>query len=103
MSRISAGKTDVSRVCLLFSSDGDYSGRTAGTVALKIAYGYKNENQEFKTLVKDTEDALHMFAIAALPGVFLVDTLPICEYPFTLCLLFIGYLNYVDVYFNFMQ
>ena len=51
--------------------------RTAGTVALKIAYGYQNESNQFKALVKDTEDALRMFAIAALPGVFLVDTLPI--------------------------
>ncbi|KAI0634234.1 cytochrome P450 [Trametes polyzona] len=54
--------------------------RTAGTVALKIAYGYQNENNEFKALVKDTEDALRMFAIAALPGVFLVDTLPFLRY-----------------------
>lgn len=43
---------------------------------MKIAYGYQNENNEFKQIVKDTEDALRMFAIAALPGVFLVDTLP---------------------------
>ncbi|KAI0356908.1 cytochrome P450 [Trametes cingulata] len=54
--------------------------RTAGTVALKIAYGYQNENNEFKALVKDTEDALRMFAIAALPGVFLVDTLPFLRF-----------------------
>ncbi|CDO76234.1 hypothetical protein BN946_scf184644.g8 [Trametes cinnabarina] len=54
----------------------DHFRRTAGTVALKIAYGYQNENNEFKALVQDTEEALHMFAIAALPGVFLVDTLP---------------------------
>lgn len=26
--------------------------------------------------MQDTEDAMRMFAIAALPGVFLVDTLP---------------------------
>nr|BED42964.1 cytochrome P450 monooxygenase [Trametes versicolor] len=54
--------------------------RTAGTVALKIAYGYQNENNEFKQIVKDTEDALRMFAIAALPGVFLVDTLPFLRF-----------------------
>lgn len=50
--------------------------RTAGTVALKIAYGYENENDEFRELLKDTEEAVAMFAMAALPGVFLVDTLP---------------------------
>lgn len=49
-------------------------------MALKIAYGYKNENEEFKSLMKDTEDTLRMFAVAALPGVFLVDTLPFREY-----------------------
>lgn len=47
-------------------------------MALKIAYGYRHENKEFNTLVEDTESALHMFAIAALPGVFLVDTIPLC-------------------------
>jgi hypothetical protein len=28
----------------------------------------------------DTEKALRMFSIAALPGVFLVDTLPFCTF-----------------------
>lgn len=64
-------RTNISPIC---------ASRTAGTVALKIAYGYQNENNEFKQIVKDTEDALRMFAIAALPGVFLVDTLPFCAF-----------------------
>nr|BED42941.1 cytochrome P450 monooxygenase [Trametes versicolor] len=54
--------------------------RTVGTVALKIAYGYENENEEFSQLLKDTEDAVAMFAMAALPGVFLVDTLPFLRF-----------------------
>ncbi|OJT05054.1 O-methylsterigmatocystin oxidoreductase [Trametes pubescens] len=54
--------------------------RTVGTVALKIAYGYEKENDEFTQLLKDTEDAVGMFTIAALPGVFLVDTLPLLRF-----------------------
>ncbi|KAK7685068.1 hypothetical protein QCA50_011905 [Cerrena zonata] len=54
--------------------------RTAGTIALKVAYGFKHESDEFKTIMDDTEKALRMFSIAALPGVFLVDTLPFLKY-----------------------
>ncbi|KAK7060957.1 hypothetical protein VNI00_000692 [Paramarasmius palmivorus] len=67
----------------LIDNPADFVGnfrRTAGTVALKIAYGFTNETEEFHRLLKDTERALQMFAIAALPGVFLVDTLPLLKH-----------------------
>ncbi|EKM52310.1 uncharacterized protein PHACADRAFT_260627 [Phanerochaete carnosa HHB-10118-sp] len=59
------------------SSQGiEYFFSTAGTVPLKLAYGFKHENEELQILVEVTQTALRRFAMAALPGVFLVDTLP---------------------------
>jgi hypothetical protein len=54
-------------------------------VALKIAYGYDGKSDNFN-LMKNTEEALKYFAVAALPGVFLVDTLPFYEFSFSCCI-----------------
>ncbi|KAI0827413.1 cytochrome P450 [Trametes gibbosa] len=58
----------------------DHFRRAAGAMALKIAYGHQKEDDEFRVLVKDTEEAMRMFALAAAPGAYLVDTLPILRY-----------------------
>ncbi|KZT19604.1 cytochrome P450 [Neolentinus lepideus HHB14362 ss-1] len=53
--------------------------RTSGAIALKIAYGY-DITSDGDTLLHITEQALNMFSIAALPGMWLVDTIPFLKY-----------------------
>ncbi|KAF8435770.1 cytochrome P450 [Boletus edulis BED1] len=53
--------------------------RTAGIVALNLAYGYDGTSDGY-ALLSVTEAAMEMFSISALPNIFLVDTLPFLKY-----------------------
>ncbi|KAF5019368.1 hypothetical protein F66182_8618 [Fusarium sp. NRRL 66182] len=48
----------------------------AGAVILKIAYGYTAEQFEDDVLVDMAGEAMNNFAVAAVPGAFLVDIMP---------------------------
>lgn len=54
--------------------------REAGTVILKIAYGYTAEPHEMDPLIEMAGDAMDKFARAGVPGAFLVDIMPFCKY-----------------------
>lgn len=60
--------------------------REAGAIILKIAYGYAIEPHEQDPLVHISKLALEQFSIAATPGAWLVDILPVCVLPYTFTL-----------------
>ena len=51
--------------------------RTAGTIGLQIAYG--EEVKDDKGLMNLSHEVMKVFGEVAMPGQFLVDTIPICE------------------------
>lgn len=53
--------------------------REAGSVILKIAYGYTAEPHEKDLLIEMAGDAMEKFGRAAVPGTFLVDIMPFCK------------------------
>ncbi|RHZ47488.1 cytochrome P450 [Aspergillus thermomutatus] len=52
----------------------------AGAVILKIAYGYTIEPHKADALVDLANEVLEQFSIAATPGTWLVDTIPILKH-----------------------
>jgi hypothetical protein len=50
-------------------------GRLAGGIILKLAYGYTTLEHD-DPFVQQAEIALAQFSVAAMPGAFLVDTIP---------------------------
>jgi len=50
--------------------------KEAGAIILKVTYGYTTEPHKEDPLVGIIEDALAQFSLAAVPGVWLVDTIP---------------------------
>ncbi|KAJ2903227.1 hypothetical protein MKZ38_010263 [Zalerion maritima] len=54
--------------------------KKAGSIILKIAYGYTTEPFERDVLVDMAGDAMDKFAYAAVPGTFLVDVMPWLRY-----------------------
>ena len=46
---------------------------------LKIAYGYTTEPRETDPLIDKVGHTMDNFAVAAVPGAFLVDIMPICK------------------------
>ncbi|KAL2008457.1 hypothetical protein VTN00DRAFT_6651 [Thermoascus crustaceus] len=52
----------------------------AGAIILKITYGYTIEPHKKDPLVDIAEQALEQFSVAATPGAFLVDTVPLLKY-----------------------
>lgn len=50
--------------------------REAGSVILKITYGYTTEAHRRDPLVDLAREAVHVFADATTPGKWLVDVLP---------------------------
>lgn len=57
--------------------------REAGSVILKIAYGYKAEPFKEDILIKMAGQAMDDVTAAGVPGAFLVDILPLCKPPQT--------------------
>lgn len=53
-------------------------GSEAGAIILKLAYGYTIEPHEQDPLVDLADRALVQFSAAAVPGAWLVDTIPAC-------------------------
>lgn len=53
--------------------------REAGSVILKIAYGYTAEQTKNDALIDMAGDAMDKFARAGVPGAFMVDMMPFCE------------------------
>lgn len=51
----------------------------AGTVILKVVYGYQTRTEGKDPLVKLAGDTMVNFAEACVPGKFLVDVLPFCR------------------------
>jgi hypothetical protein len=51
----------------------------AGVTILSIAYGIRIQ-QENDPYIKTAEDAVHSIAAAAVPGAFLVDSIPLLRY-----------------------
>lgn len=58
------------------------SNREAGSVILKIAYGYNTEPHKPDPLVQLAGKAMDEFAKAGVPGAWLVDLIPSCTIPF---------------------
>ncbi|KAF4120606.1 Cytochrome P450, partial [Geosmithia morbida] len=54
--------------------------KEAGSVILKIAYGYTTEPFKNDLLVDMLVDAMDKFSVAAVPGAFMVDMLPSLRY-----------------------
>lgn len=54
--------------------------REAGTVILKVAYGYQTKAEGKDPLVELAGKTMVQFADATVPGRWLVDILPFCEY-----------------------
>ncbi|EEU37635.1 uncharacterized protein NECHADRAFT_53484 [Fusarium vanettenii 77-13-4] len=54
--------------------------REAGAVILKIAYGYTAEPFKEDVLVNMAGDAMDKFALAGVPGAFMVDMMPFLRY-----------------------
>lgn len=59
----------------------DFSSREAGAVILKISHGYTIEPHERDPLVDLVTEAMDQFGQAAVPGAWLVDLIPLREYP----------------------
>jgi hypothetical protein len=55
--------------------------REAGSVILKIAYGYTPEAHRRDPLVDLAQHCMHIFADATTPGKWIVDVIPFCETP----------------------
>jgi hypothetical protein len=55
--------------------------REAGSVILKIAYGYTAEPSKEDILIKMAGQAMDDVTAAGVPGAFLVDILPLCKLP----------------------
>ena len=55
------------------------SGRTAGSVILKISHGY-NVKDDGDPLVEMANRAMQNLSVVATPGRFLVDVIPICTF-----------------------
>jgi hypothetical protein len=54
--------------------------REAGSVILKITYGYTTEAHRRDPLVDLAQHCMHIFADATTPGKWIVDVIPFCEY-----------------------
>jgi hypothetical protein len=53
--------------------------REAGSVILRIGYGYNAESHKSDPLIDLAGVAMDQFAQAAVPGAWLVDVMPFCE------------------------
>lgn len=55
------------------------SHREAGSVILKITYGYTTEARRRDPLVDLAQETMHVFADSTVPGKWLVDVVPVRE------------------------
>ena len=53
--------------------------RSTGTSGLRITYGYNVEEDDGE-FIKITDTGVERFNIATMPGAFLADTFPFCEF-----------------------
>ncbi|KAI8178409.1 O-methylsterigmatocystin oxidoreductase [Colletotrichum sp. SAR 10_77] len=60
----------------------DHIRREAGSVILRVAYGYNPEPFKDDYLIDLAGEAMDQFAQAAVPGAFLVDIFPLSEKPY---------------------
>lgn len=51
---------------------------------MKIAYGYTAEPFKNDVLIDMAGDAMDKFARAGVPGAFMVDMMPFCEYSYAI-------------------
>ncbi|KAJ0345141.1 hypothetical protein KNSL1_008738 [Colletotrichum chrysophilum] len=58
----------------------DHIRREAGSVILRVAYGYNPEPFKDDYLIDLAGEAMDQFAQAAVPGAFLVDIFPLCKF-----------------------
>ena len=57
----------------------------AGTIILKVAYGYTVKEGKEDPFVELADKVMHVISLVANPGAYIVDTIPACK-PLSQCL-----------------